>query len=184
MNIELKIAVLVVIGVVLASLTRRSLISLRSHGPFRLFSWMAATALVLVNVDYWFDDPLCARQIASWLLLAISAAVVTYGAMSLRRGRPDAKRDDPSLISLERTTDLVTSGAYRYIRHPLYSSLLFGAWGVFLRHISLSSTVLAVLTFLLTTATATIEESENIAYFGDEYRDYMKRTKMFVPFLF
>jgi protein-S-isoprenylcysteine O-methyltransferase Ste14 len=35
--------------------------------------------------------------------------------------------------AIEKTTILVTTGAYRYIRHPLYSSLLFLAWGIFFK---------------------------------------------------
>ncbi len=29
-----------------------------------------------------------------------------------------------------------------------------------------------------------IEETENIRFFGDTYRNYMKQSKMFIPFLF
>ena len=49
MIIELKIAIFVAVGVVLAVLTRRSLTSFREHGVFRLFSWMTFTALVLAG---------------------------------------------------------------------------------------------------------------------------------------
>jgi protein-S-isoprenylcysteine O-methyltransferase Ste14 len=184
MSIEMKIAIFVVVSAALAALTRRSLLSLRTHGLFRLLAWVTSVALVLANIDYWFDDPLGVRQMASWLLLAICIAVVLYGALSLRRGKPSKARDDPSLISIERTTELVTTGAYRYIRHPIYSSFLFGAWGVFLKHLSLVSALLALLTTLFAVMSAKREESENASYFGDEYRDYMKRTKMFIPFLF
>jgi protein-S-isoprenylcysteine O-methyltransferase Ste14 len=41
---------------------------------------------------------------------------------------------------------------------------------------------LAATLFLL--ATAKVEESENVRYFGTAYAEYMKRTKMFIPFLF
>jgi protein-S-isoprenylcysteine O-methyltransferase Ste14 len=30
---------------------------------------------------------------------------------------------------------------------------------------------------------ARVEEKENLLYFGDGYSDYMKRTKMFIPFV-
>lgn len=184
MSIELKITVFLVVSAALAVLTRRSLTGLNRHGLYRLFAWVTAIALVLLNIDYWFDDPVCARQIASWLLLATSITVVTYGTISLRRGRPDARRDDPSLIGIERTTNLITSGAYRYIRHPMYSSFLFGAWGVFLKHFSLLGVLLALLTTSLAIMAAKKEESENVEYFGDAYRDYMRKSKMFIPFLF
>jgi protein-S-isoprenylcysteine O-methyltransferase Ste14 len=32
--------------------------------------------------------------------------------------------------------------------------------------------------------TAKIEEVENIAYFGEEYRAYMQKTRMFIPYIF
>ena len=43
---------------------------------------------------------------------------------------------------------------------------------------------LAVLVTFFLVATARIEEVENIKYFGDEYSEYLKRTKMFVLFVF
>lgn len=184
MSIELKILVLVIVSGALAALTGRSLISTHKHGLYRLLAWISFVALVLVNTDYWFDDPLSLRQTASWLLFAICIAVVVYGAISLRRGRPSRKRNDPSLIGIEKTTQLVTTGAYRYIRHPLYSSFLFGAFGSFLKHSSLMSALLTLLTIVFAFVAARKEETENIVYFGDEYLDYMKRTKMFIPFIF
>jgi protein-S-isoprenylcysteine O-methyltransferase Ste14 len=44
--------------------------------------------------------------------------------------------------------------------------------------------LLALASTLLLLATAKAEESENIRYFGPAYSEYMKRTKMFIPFLF
>ncbi len=117
-------------------------------------------------------------------MLAICIAIVIYGVISLRRGHPSGKRDDPSLIGIEKTTQLVKTGAYYYIRHPIYSSFLFGAWGVFFKHYSLMSALLALLTTIFALMAAKKEESENIIYFGDEYRDYMKQTKMFIPYIF
>lgn len=181
---EVKATILVVVSVALAVLTRRSLFSLRTHGLFRLFAWVTFIALALLNIEYWFDEPFSIRQVASWLLLAACVAVVPWGVISLRRGKPNGTRDDPSLIGVEKTTQLVTTDAYRYIRHPLYSSFLFGAWGAFLKHCSLMSALLALLTTLFAVMAAHREESENISYFGDEYRGYMKRTKMFIPFIF
>jgi len=101
-----------------------------------------------------------------------------------RRGRPDRARVDASLIGIERTTQLVTSGIYRYIRHPLYGALLYLAWGAFFKRPLLIPLILVVATTVFLIATAKIEEAENVAYFGDSYRDYMRRSRMFIPFLY
>jgi len=88
------------------------------------------------------------------------------------------------LLAFEKTTTLVTEGAYRYIRHPLYSSLLFLTWGIFFKYpVALSAAMaLAATCFLIATARA--DEAECIRFFGPSYEQYMKRTKMFIPFLF
>jgi protein-S-isoprenylcysteine O-methyltransferase Ste14 len=42
----------------------------------------------------------------------------------------------------------------------------------------------AVISTFALTMTARIEETENLHFFGLAYQDYMKQTKMFIPFLF
>jgi protein-S-isoprenylcysteine O-methyltransferase Ste14 len=94
------------------------------------------------------------------------------------------ERSNPALMDFERTTELVTVGVFRYIRHPLYSSLLFLAWGVFFKHPSWVGLFLAGIATFFLTMTARIEEAENMAFFGTAYESYMKQTRMFIPFLF
>jgi protein-S-isoprenylcysteine O-methyltransferase Ste14 len=84
---------------------------------------------------------------------------------------------------IENTTVLVKRGAYRYIRHPLYASLLWFAWGVFFKSPSLVGGALALVATGSLMATARVEEGENLRKFGAEYAAYMKETKLFVPFL-
>jgi protein-S-isoprenylcysteine O-methyltransferase Ste14 len=78
---------------------------------------------------------------------------------------------------------LVEVGAYRHIRHPLYASLLFFGWGVFFKGLDLPSVVLALAATAFWIAAARYEEHFNVAHFGAAYTEYIKRTKMFVPFV-
>jgi protein-S-isoprenylcysteine O-methyltransferase Ste14 len=167
-------------------LSWRSLLNPRSHGFYRFFAFETITALVLLNIDYWFYEPFSLHQIISWLLLIISLFLVIHGGHLLHMiGKPKSERgNDPSLIGIEKTSQLVTAGAYRYIRHPIYSSGLIGTWGVFFKHPSWFGFYLAVITTLFWTITAKIEEAENIRFFGAAYQSYMKHTKMFTPFFY
>jgi protein-S-isoprenylcysteine O-methyltransferase Ste14 len=149
----------------------------RSHGFFRFFAWEAIVALILLNVEYWFAEPFSISQIISWLLLCASAFLVVNGILLLRVvGKPQGQ--------FENTTTLVRLGAYKFIRHPLYSSLLLLAWGVFFKHPSLLGGALTLIATAFLVATARIEETENTNKFGGEYVAYMKTTKMFIPFVF
>jgi protein-S-isoprenylcysteine O-methyltransferase Ste14 len=181
----LRLALFVAISVWLLALSWRSLRVFSSHGFYRFFAWEAILALILINSRVWFSDPLSILQIVSWSLLLVSLALVGQGLYMIRvAGKPTGQRQDGTLLSFEKTSALVTRGVYRYIRHPLYGSLLFLAWGAFLKEITWSSAFLVVSAMLCLVATAKADEAECIRYFGSSYEEYMKRTKMFVPFLF
>jgi protein-S-isoprenylcysteine O-methyltransferase Ste14 len=180
-----KLAFFVLGTLGIAFLSRASLVKPRSHGFYRFFAWEAILALALLNIDVWFRNPLSWHQLISWPLLVISGVLVIVGVRLLKRiGQPDAQRDDVPMVAFEKTTTLVTVGAYRYIRHPLYSSLLFLAWGTFFKAPSWWGGLLVMAATLFLVTTARVEEAENVRFFGEEYNDYMKQTKMFIPFLF
>jgi protein-S-isoprenylcysteine O-methyltransferase Ste14 len=111
---------------------------------------------------------------------------LAFGVSALKsQGRPNMNREsDPSLLAFEKTTQLVTSGIYKYIRHPLYSSLLLLTWGIFFKLPSFAGGILALTATLFLIATAKADEDECIKFFGTEYQNYMKHTKRFIPFLF
>lgn len=77
--------------------------------------------------------------------------------------------------------ELVTKGPYRWVRHPLYSigSSLFIAFGMMADNWFIA--LLGVLAFLGMAARTPKEEANLIEKFGDEYREYMKRTGRFFP---
>jgi len=58
------------------------------------------------------------------------------------------------------------------------------AWGVFFKDPSLLGIILVVAIMFFITTTAKVEERENVLKFGADYAEYMKKTKMFVPFVF
>ncbi len=178
----LKLLVFGVGSLGLFYLTRHSLRRRGAHGFYRFFAWEAVLALVLLNLEFWFHDPLSPLQIGSWILLMISLVLVVTSVKGLvQRGRPDGSRTDPALMGFERTTALVTTGVYRYFRHPLYSSLLYLAWGILFKDLSWAALGLAVVATIFLFLTARAEEAENLRYFGAAYGDYMQHTKRFIP---
>jgi protein-S-isoprenylcysteine O-methyltransferase Ste14 len=182
----LKAVVFVVATAGIVYISRASLRAPRSHGFYRFFAWEAMLALILLNVEYWFRDPFSLRQIISWILLIISAFLVVHAVHLLRIvGQPNAQRsDDEAAIGFEKTTQLVSVGAYKYIRHPMYSSLLFLTLGVLFKDLSWLSGIFALAATVFLVATAKIEEAEDTRFFGIAYETYIKQTKMFIPFLF
>jgi protein-S-isoprenylcysteine O-methyltransferase Ste14 len=123
--------------------SRHALRNPRSHGFYRYIAWECMLVLVLLNFPMWTVDPFSPRQLVSWGLLAASAALAVHAVQLLKRiGRPGQERPDAELFAFEKTNSLVTSGAFRYIRHPMYAALLYLAWGAFLKDVSPASAVL------------------------------------------
>jgi protein-S-isoprenylcysteine O-methyltransferase Ste14 len=167
-------------------LSWRSLRDLRSHGFYRFFAFELLSALILLNAPMWFRDPLSARQLVSWFLGVASMGLAIEGFRLLRLvGMPTPTAARRTNLSFENTTTLVTVGAYRLIRHPLYASLLALVWCAYLKNpFAIGGIVLALGASGFLVATATAEERENLMSFGAAYAVYMKRTRRFVPFLF
>jgi len=87
----------------------------------------------------------------------------------------------PPTVTTRREHELVTTGPYRWVRHPLYSvgflsylsfALLAANWYVAL---------LALSTLIIISIRVPKEERALIARNGDAYREYASRTGRFLP---
>ena len=87
-------------------------------------------------------------------------------------------------VAIRQEHKLITSGPYRYIRHPLYT---FGF--IFIMTISVSAASwwifgLGLVTWVPLALRTPLEEQKLIDAFGDEYREYMQRTGRYIPKIF
>ena len=148
----------------------------RYHGIARFFAFESVFILVLMNYKVWFDNPFSILQIISWILLILSVYVVITGYLLLKRkGKPDS--------NFENTSVLVKSGIYGYIRHPLYFSIFLLGTGIMLKDPEKIQLISGFINLIAIFITARIEEKEMVAKFGNDYQQYMKETKMFIPFI-
>ena len=83
---------------------------------------------------------------------------------------------------IKKEQELVTTGVYSLIRHPIYSGLCLAYIGGEL--VAQSYLVLIGILFLMGGYwQARQEEAILIEHFGKDYTNYLKRTKMFIPYL-
>ncbi len=78
---------------------------------------------------------------------------------------------------------LVTSGPYRYFRHPIYASIIYFTWAGILTHVSL----LNVFIGLAATGGLAVRIYAEERLLGEkypEYKEYTSRTKRIIPFIF
>ena len=109
------------------------------------------------------------------LLFACGIALAVWARLHLGRnwGMPMTQRAEP---------ELVTSGPYRFVRHPIYTGLLTAMLGTALVNNLLGLIVVAVLVAYFYYS-GTVEERNLTATFPQAYPEYKSRTKMLIPFL-
>jgi len=181
----IQILVFIIATVSLIIISWQSLHNPSHHGFYRFFAFEYVVILIIINVPFWFLNLFSLLQIISWLFLVLSLFVVLSGFYILKKKGEYEKRDIKSAnYEFEDTVNLVDTGIYKYIRHPMYSSLILLAVGALFKNITIIGVVLTILVIIFITLTAKIEERENITFFGSVYKDYMKKTKMFFPFLY
>jgi protein-S-isoprenylcysteine O-methyltransferase Ste14 len=156
---------------------RYAIVHPRRQGPYRFVAFEGITAIVLLNWRQWFVDPFSPLQLVSFTALAISIYLALASFILLRRhGRPEEH--------FEYTTELVTTNLYRFIRHPMYASLLFFAIGAYLKQpLYWPAAVVFAIVVVAIFLTARAEEQDLTEAFGQRYTDYMKTTTRFIPFM-
>lgn len=148
----------------------------RFHGYPRFFAFESVFVLVLLNAQVWFRAPFSVRQICSWLFLLASIAAAAAGFGALRKyGKPDG--------SFENTTRVVERGIFKFIRHPMYASLLYLGTGAFLKDIRPVTVAVFLVNVAASVLTALMEEREMKVKFGPAYAAYRAKTKRFIPFV-
>ena len=86
------------------------------------------------------------------------------------------------LYSARQENRLITTGLYRFVRHPQYTGLFIGLFGEGVVHWpTIFSVVIFPVIVLAYYLLSLSEEKKVIAQFGDEYLAYKKQVPMFIP---
>jgi protein-S-isoprenylcysteine O-methyltransferase Ste14 len=85
-------------------------------------------------------------------------------------------------VTVEKDHELVERGPFKYVRHPSYTGVLlaFVGWALTLRNWAAIMVVLVPI-FVAFLRRMRVEESALTKALGDQYRDYIRRTKRLVP---
>jgi len=77
---------------------------------------------------------------------------------------------------------LVVTGLYSRVRHPQYTGFILVLIGFLIQWPTIITLVMFPFMVYMYYRLAKREEREMIERFGDEYREYIRRTRMFLPF--
>ena len=122
-----------------------------------------------LNSDPWRAGP-------GLILFAVGLVFAIWARLHIGRnwGTPMSQKNEP---------ELVTSGPYRLVRHPIYSGVLLAGVGTAVA-LSWQWLIAVVLVGIYFVYSATVEEGYLTEQFPESYPAYRHSTKMLVPYLF
>ncbi|HEY0847213.1 MAG TPA: isoprenylcysteine carboxylmethyltransferase family protein [Noviherbaspirillum sp.] len=144
-------------------------------------SWVAVQAVLLLAIIFapatgapWPGAPVF--RTAGWAGIAVGAAILAWSAWNLGR----------SLTPFPRPVaegQLVTRGAYRFVRHPIYFGVLLTALGFALLTMNPLRMALTVVLFVFFDRKARREEQWLMEKYPD-YAAYRRRVRRLIPWIY
>jgi protein-S-isoprenylcysteine O-methyltransferase Ste14 len=125
--------------------------------------------------------PLWDKPVVSYLRLLL---LIIGSAISVT-GRAQLARFGSGVLHIEDDHRLITTGVFGYIRNPVYAGGILGLVGIYMAFRSVIMFILvSLLYFIVIRHRLLFEEEMLVEEFGDEYLEYMERTKRLIPYLY
>jgi protein-S-isoprenylcysteine O-methyltransferase Ste14 len=154
------------------------------EGTFILFGLRLSGLPWFIGGIIWMIDPTlmawASVPLPLWLRWSGFILIVVWGVLFVWTFQTLGKNLTDTVVTRKEHT-LVTTGPYRYVRHPFYLSFLIAVIGGGIVTANWYLFLTSLLPFAFLVARTRIEEEKLVERFGDEYREYMARTGRFWP---
>ena len=133
-----------------------------------LLVWIADIFFINITESEYFD-------LSLWIQIPVGAIILIYGFYLARKSMKmvfGTKRDRPEIIN---------NKIYDKVRHPMYLGALLFYLGITVLMLSLPLFITFIATFIFYNFIARHEEKLLLNQFGDDYANYMKKVRRWIP---
>ena len=131
----------------------------------------------LFSFNYWNLGYIIALKIIGFLLFGMSIIIALTAFITMKTlGKPKKGWED--------TTQLIEKGIFSLIRHPIYFAAFLASTGILLIKFSIFSIIIACISNICFFLAAVHEDKWDEEKFGNNYKEYIKKTKLFIPFIY
>lgn len=114
----------------------------------------------------------------------VGAAVTVGGLLFAVWARRHLGSNWSRSVTIKQDHELITSGPYALVRHPIYTGILTGFLGTAIALSQVRGFIAFILVFLVIWAKLRMEEQWMHSQFGETYTTYVSQTAALVPYLF
>jgi protein-S-isoprenylcysteine O-methyltransferase Ste14 len=114
----------------------------------------------------------------------LGAAVTIAGLLFAVWAREHLGKNWSRSVTIKENHELITSGPYAMVRHPIYTGILAGFLGTTIALSQVRGVIAFVLILLVLWAKFRMEEQWMRSQFGETYAAYSQKTAALVPYIF
>lgn len=114
----------------------------------------------------------------------VGAALTSGGLLFAVWAREHLGRNWSRSVSIKQGHELITTGPYALVRHPIYTGILMGFLGTAIATSQIRGLICFALVFLVFWPKLRLEEEWMRSQFGETYATYAHRTAALVPYIF
>jgi protein-S-isoprenylcysteine O-methyltransferase Ste14 len=114
----------------------------------------------------------------------IGAAIMVAGLLFAIWAREHLGRNWSRSVTIKQDHELIATGPYAVVRHPIYTGILAGFLGTAIALSEVRGFIAFALIFLALWLKLRMEEQWMRLQFGDTYATYVHRTAALVPYVF
>ncbi len=118
------------------------------------------------------------------LLLLVGGLIRMKARLELKKKARFGSLIGTGKLQIVKEHRLVKDGLYKHIRHPLYLGEILRNLGFAVIFSSVYGTLIVLLASIFLLFRIELEEKMLIAVFGEEYKEYKRKTKRLIPYLF
>jgi len=161
------------------TLTNRRTESLLTGASYRVFLALGVILLAFPEYHLIPANPFLWPQ--SVVKLAIGLCLTVIGLSIAVWARRHLGKYWSGRITLKVDHQVIESGPYAFVRHPIYSGILLALFGTVISIGTAQSCIAIALRFVSFVLKLTLEERWLCAHLGTEYEEYRRRVKALIP---
>jgi protein-S-isoprenylcysteine O-methyltransferase Ste14 len=143
---------------------------------------------IIVALGFYESKLIIAKYLPIWDTIYVSILgilILMMGGCITVAGRYQLKQFGQGVLDVKENQFLITTGIFRYIRHPIYAGGVIGIIGFYLAFRSMFVLIaIWIIYFTIFRHRLLFEEKMMNEAFGDKYKEYMKKTKRLIPFIY